>query len=240
MEKITEWLTNYEIIFTTVAAVMLSIMAILVSIAQNKTAKRQTKLMKQQAELMNMQLKVDKKLSSPHISMKLEFIFEEGTRGAQGQRVLVENNGGEAYNLDFTTAVFWNVVINYPDGAKFGMVRINNYLRSRFYSNNIGLLCDAQYEGNLARAAKIQSEFIQIFSNEGIIAFINPFIYAKLSYRDIFNENHVEYYHMLPVFDGKKLNESEGEKIFSNADDSLIIAELDFWKIEPNDLINLI
>ena len=240
INNLLEWLSNYEIIFTTITTVALSIMAIIVSIAQNKTAKRQAKLMEQQSELMNMQLLVDKKHVSPHISVKLKFVFEKDTQGAIGQRVIVENTGGEAYNLDFRTAVFWKVVINYPSGIKFGMIRINNYLRSRFYNNNTGLLCDAYYDGNLAQAANIHSEFNQIFNEAGIIAFITPFIYAKLSYDDIFNENHIDYYYLLPEFDGKKMSEEEGGKIFSNAEDSSVIAELDFWEIKPNDLINLI
>ena len=248
---VIEWLTKYEIIFTTIAAVGLSIMAIIVSIAQNQTAKRQTelmdrqgKLMEKQTELSNMQLIVEKKLASPQIYPALIQVRDAETNEVVVENIHVDNKGKDAYNIYCETAVFLNFFeIPYSRKSLFNMkdlcLPLKGYrfwhLRQNATTGELVIL-----KGNpdsFEKLCKLINSFNSVMNEKGYKGFFNVEYYLKVKYYDIFNDMHFEYFDVAELGRSTKLEASTGEKFLSRYENAPLEITLDISEEISTDLL---
>ena len=209
-------------------------MAIIVSLAQYQTAK-------EQSELMKVQLSVEKQVAFPQMLVITEKLNDESKEALITDIIRITNQGGVAYEFKCTTAVFFEVTVLSEDGIKIKKIPINGYYYITVMSNDAtGLLFYTYDKGNFSRLIGIMDDLDKFAAENGTKANIEVNRYVKLVYKDIFDEIHVDYLKVNPIFGSERIDNSEGESIFPNIIDSMISdGSLDFYTLSSKDLYDL-
>jgi hypothetical protein len=91
-------------------------------------------------------------------------------------------------------------------------------------------------EGNHAKASYIEREFSELAQSKGAIGFADVERYFRIKYKDIYAEDHTEFYLVDTAQRTRKLSTAEGMRIFKEWDRAFSRQVLDLGKFTPEKL----
>ena len=220
VSKIRDWLNTNKIFFETITAVLLSLMAITVSYQTNQIASYQTIIMKSEF------------LPILHLNVDLE--WNNTAAKYSDDELTISNIGAPLSELKSTGAIFFNVKWDTQnEEPKEALVPINDYYYMEINDNPQGELRRFYYRdpsghrGNYYKAVNINWEFSDFANEKNATGHVDLYRYVKLSYKDIFGDNQIEYY-LVNDLKSYRLGKEEGEKVFKHHDDNRFTNSVDF------------
>ena len=161
-KKFRTFLSKNKIFFDTLAAISLSLMAVIVAVLQVNITRKQN-------ELIEAQLLVQKQLASPHFNIRTQILDNNETGKPSAEVLVVTNEGGEVYNLDWEIAVFFDVVALSPDKPKEVEIPVSGYFYQQIFSQETtGTMLNGYGEDNFARLNKLSDDFDLILEENGV------------------------------------------------------------------------
>jgi hypothetical protein len=233
-EKLRKKLTHNKIFFETLAATALTLMAVVLSLGQLRVTQEQTTYLELQTTIQRAQ-------ASPQFVVVLKQVLNEVTGYASEDKLFIYNQGNIARKIEANTAVFFK--LSYVNKANFQekLVPITGYFWITAYSGDAtGLVLTIQGSENILKRREIQDVLDSLADANNVIINLEVQRYVKLTYRDIFNEVHTEYY-FVPATGGSELISVEkGKTLFEDyINASVKGTALDLDKMEAQDLYNL-
>ena len=220
VSKIRDWLTANKIFFETITAVLLSLMALMVLIQTNQIASYQTTIMKSEH------------LPILHLNVDLE--WNSTAAKYSEDELTISNIGAPLGELKSRVAIFfrvkWETQNNEPKEA---LVPINDYYYVEITDNPQGelrryyYLDSSGHRGNYYKAVNINWEFSDYANEKNATGYVDLLKYVKLIYKDIYGDNHIEYY-LVSDLNSYRLGEKEGQKIFKHYDYNRVTNSVDF------------
>ena len=219
VSKIRVWLNTNKIL--SITAIIISLMAIIVSMHANQIASDQTIIMKSEL-LPILHLNIDQKwnFTAPKYSE---------------DEITIYNIGAPLSEFKFKNAIFFKVKWDTQnDEPKEALVPIDDYYYIKEITDNPqGELITFYYigpsghRGNYYKAANIIWTFSDFADENNANGSVDLLRYFKLSYKDIFGDNHIEYY-QVDRLKSYRLSEIEGQKIFKHHGDNRFTNSVDF------------
>ncbi|MCE7044656.1 hypothetical protein [Dyadobacter sp. CY312] len=206
VNKVRNFLSENKIFFEVIVASLLSFMAVYVSIQANIIAQNQTEIMKEE--------------NLPQLEIRMTQEYNEEIKLYDNKAWLFFNRGGRLSDFDTKEYSFLKF-IHRPDYDTL-LIPLHNYIDMRgvLTGDSEGLVY--QVENN--HQGKKEVEIRDSLSSFG---FYNIEVYVAVSYSDIFDDNHVEYFQISPRI--IKIKKNEWKKIeshFQNAKDRFTLSNL--------------
>lgn len=209
IEKTRNFLNKNKIFFETVTASTLTVMAIIVAVAQLVVTSEQTAYLEQQTIIGRSQ-------ALPHFVISAKQFMNEDNTFAVGDKILVYNQGNIAYNIIVQTAVFFEFSYLYKTQTQDLSIPVSGYYTVQLISGDAtGLVLTIESPNNNSKRMKIQDDLRDLAKANDKSILLDVKRYIKLSYRDIFNELHTEYYYIPLIFGSTLMDKIEGESIFA-------------------------
>jgi hypothetical protein len=206
ISKIRNWLNKNKVFFEVIVAFSLSFMAIFLSIQANRIAKAQTKIMEEE--------------NLPQIEIRSTQEYNEQKKLYDNDIWLFFNRGGKIADFDVTNYSLYRFTYrpNY-DTLIFPIYSYMNY-RGVLTGESEGLIYQIDNDHNGAKEIELRDSL----SNYG---FYGIDTYAKLTYKDIFNKPHSEFYQINPSKKSiTKEHWEEIEKQFSDVSKTIYFKKL--------------
>ena len=231
-EKLRSFLNKNRIFFETIAATTLTIMAIVVAVAQLITTNEQTAYLEQQTI-------IERSQALPRFTVQVkQFMNEEGTF-AEDEKIMVYNHGNIAYNIKVDAVIFFELTYSENNKSRNLRIPISGYYAANIYTgDSTGLIVSSYDAKNHYKRFNLQNQLYDLEETTGRTISIDVKRYVKISYTDIFEVDHVEYYFVPIIYGGELLETAEGEKIF-NEYDSEMGKMLDINDLTPEVLYSL-
>jgi hypothetical protein len=198
------FLDRNEIIFKTITATTLTAMAIIVSAAQLFTAREQVLLAEASA--------------LPQFEIRIHSLRDEASGRYDENQLFIENTGGPIHELDVSTAVFAHVQawrqVQSPS-VEFDLP-VNGY----FFSHAVtgtgkGLLMAITGGKNNATFSDLIRRTRDLSSSQNWNGFLmNEHVYIHLTYRDLLDRAHDDYYKIPLVGGASRIPDYVGAQIF--------------------------
>ena len=218
VSEIRDWLDTDKIL--SITAIFFSLIAIAVSINANQIASDQTIIMKSEF------------LPILHLNVDLE--WNNTAAKYSDDELTISNIGAPLSELKSRGAIFFNVRWDTQnDKSKEALVPIKDYYYVEIINNPQGELRSFYYtdpsghRGNYYKAIDMDLRFFNFAETKNATGSVYVVRYVKLSYKDIFGDNHIEYY-LVNGLKSYRLGEEKGQKIFKYYDDNLLTNSVDF------------
>lgn len=191
IRKLRIYLTKNKIFFEVIVSMALSFMAIYVSIQANKIAENQTRIMEE--ELL------------PQLEIRPSVEFNQELQIYDNTTWLFYNHGGKLSNFNTEEYSFIKIIDKNSENYDTIIRPLYSYLDFRGVltgeSEGLIYLVDNHHHGN--KEMELRNSLI----NE---AYIEIHVYVQVSYKDLFNKEHYEYFQISPGI--KKVSKSHWEK----------------------------
>lgn len=199
-----------KIFFETLAAVFLTIMSIIVGIAQWSSANSQNKIAEIQKELAEAQ-------ALPSFEIKIEQFKDQQSGMYNRNDLIILNHGGPAYNFEAESAYFIKTTYADPTVSCELRVPLDGYFAADFEgSGSTGQLVQMYGDKNNLMYSELTNEPIELNKNNSYALNLQQELYLKLSYTDLLNRSHMEYYQVHAVRGGKRIDDKTGEPILKH------------------------
>ena len=206
LNRIRKGLNNNKIFFEVIVASLLSFMAVYVSIQANRIAKTQTKIMQEE--------------NLPQLEIRMTQEYNEQIKLYDNDIWLFFNRGGRLSDFDTKEYSFYKFTYN-PDYDTL-MLPLHNYLNMRgtLTGESEGLVYQVDNNHYGAKVMELRDSLINF-------GFHEIKTYIAVSYVDIFNDRHEEYFQISPGINRIKKQEwNTIETSFQNAKDKFSFSEL--------------
>lgn len=177
ISKIRTWLNKNKVFFEVIVALLLSFMAIFLSIQANRIATTQTKIMEEE--------------NLPQIEIRSTQEYNERNKLYDNDIWLFFNRGGKISDFDVTNYSVYR--FTYRPNYDTLIFPIHSYLnyRGTLTGESEGLIYQIDNNHNGSKEVELRDSL----SNYG---FYGIDTYAKVTYKDIFNNLHDEFYQINP------------------------------------------
>jgi hypothetical protein len=231
MERLRSFLRQNKIFFETVAALALSLMAVVVGVAQYKT-------MSQQTSLIGLQTRIAEAQALPQFEIAIKQKLNVDTAKFDDNYLVVENHGGPVHRFDSEPAYFLKVTV-VTQSNSMGKVEIpvNGYFLSQAVSSSgTGVLTTIMGNHNNASFINLNHQISEAALARGWpVGFVEERILVTLSYFDLLDRPHKDYYEVPTVGGGWRLSDPDGEAAFKEWDK---FPRLELSKVDPSALLN--
>lgn len=194
-EGIRQWLEKNKIFLDVVSAMLLPVAAVYVAYKANSIADVQTKIMEQQV--------------MPRIEIRTDQIFNEKNELSDTQMFSVFNMGGKLSNFDYDHVEFLNIELyNGISSNDTILLPIADYqvVGGIISGNSEGLVYTLTNSHGDSSIVNLRNNLITKH-----IGYCNILSYAKVTYEDLFGNEHKEYFRTNP--DVVKIKEIEWNKV---------------------------
>lgn len=176
--KVKAWLEDNKIYFEIGVASLLSLMAIIISVQSNRIAKVQTEIARETA--------------LPHLEIRDQLEFNDKTKLWDNRFLSVYNRGGALTDFELRHLSF--MVINSSTESALDSISLpidNYYDWKQVLGDGQGLIFQINNDHRGAKEVALRD------SLNGI-AYFQIETYVRMTYKDILNETHVDYYKISP------------------------------------------
>lgn len=179
IKRLRNFLEENKVFFEVVVSVLLSIMAVLVSIEANRIANAQTRIMEQE--------------NSPHLEIRMTQDYNQELKIYDNTNWLVFNRGGKIIDFEANECTFFKFYYGQnPDSIVIPIYGYFN-LRGLLSGESEGLIYQVDNDHN----GKIEIALRDSLMNYGYFEMAS---YIEITYRDIFDKKHSEYYQIAPGY----------------------------------------
>lgn len=210
-------LEENKIFFEVFVATSLSFMAIYVSIQANKIAENQTKIMEEE--------------NLPQLEIRMSQEYNDEIKIADNNVWHFFNRGGKLSNFEIKDYTFLKFGTRMELGNDSVILPLYNYLnwRGTLTGESEGLIYQIDNNHNGVNEVRLRDSL----SNWGFYQIVS---YVAISYVDIFDKDHIEYFRISPGIG--KVSEKEWEKIKREFEESRNV--FTFSKLNAFDIIKRI
>jgi hypothetical protein len=200
--KLHAWLGRHKIIFETVAVTVFTFASIFVAILQWHTAEKQADISKRQ--------------SLPNFVIATHRVRSQGQEEPSliDDELHVQNFGGPARALEhqITTFLRFTTLTKGDSAPNRTDVQLNGYYNSTRVTNDAvtGLLIKSWGHGNDQQLENLLKEIQELAGKKGYICIVELARYIKLTYSDLFDQNHAEYFFVPTVGVASRISAAEG------------------------------
>ena len=207
---------NIKFYSETIAATLISIMAVMVAFSQCSISWEQTKIMKLQTD-------IAKKKFLPTFIISAAQIKGEKTDKYSEDRISIENKGFPISEFNCKTIVVYNIEITkIPSFHKEVFIPINGYYSGTFHTGKgDGLIATIEGYRNNIRAAEFEWKFSEHCRSKNEIGNIRILRFVKISYKDTFGAEHIEYFDVPLIYGANKMTPEKGQEIFKEYNEKL-------------------
>ncbi len=220
----------------TIAATLISIMAVLVAFSQCSIFLEQTKLLKVQTDIAKKQFLPTFVISAAQLKEDLKDYYSE-------DKIFIENKGFPVSEFNCESRVFFNVKLTKISVFhKEAFIPISGYYSGTAHTaKGDGLLATIEGYRNNLKAAKFERKFSEYCGGKGEFGNINILRYVRISYRDTFGVEHIEYFDVPMIYGAYKMTSEKGKEIFKEYDEKWEHCGFpDFDQITVEEFYNLI
>jgi hypothetical protein len=226
------WLKANKIWFETVAASLLSAMAIVVSVQQSRMASKQT-------ELLSFQTRIAEAQSLPQFEIAIRQKSNKATGKSDGNLLVINNRGGTVHDFKADVAYFLVLTAYSGEGVDISReeVATTGYFTDRVLSAaGIGELVTMSGDHNSARTNELRVALAKLVNAKKDFWFVllDDQIVVRLSYSDILDRSHEEYYEAQLRGGGLRLLDDYGQAQFSIWHAG---PQVNLWTVRADDLL---
>jgi hypothetical protein len=222
LRRITSWLNTHQAWFTAIAATFLAMASLWVGYQQMRIADTQERIAEAQA--------------LPAFEIGISQIKDDATGIYKTNELQVDCVEGRAFEFDGHAAYFLNftAITKTPQIQRVSFrIPVNGYYDSSFVSSATkGRLLTALGHNNNERFNKLAQSLRQPGNSKFDAVDVEERTYFSLSYKDLLERRHSQFYEVFAIGGANRLKDSVGETIFSDWRASLPRMELD--KITPD------
>ncbi len=230
-----DWLQRNKIFFETIAATLLALMAIIISFAQISISSKQYVLIEIQTD-------IARKQAIPQFVIAARQIRDpDGI--VRSNAIYVNNRGGIVRDFHCNLAIFFDVELtSLKGGVKKLAIPINGYYSSSAYNaEGTGQILVIRGYLNDEKLSQLRKDCYRLAGEKEAFCNIQVEQYLRLYYRDIFGEDHEDYYYVPFIYGGSPIEAKEGKEIFDKyeaARKNLSMVEFD--KLTADKLFELV
>lgn len=213
ISKIRKYLEKNKIFFEVIVASLLSFMAIYVSVQANKIAESQTMIMEQE--------------NLPQLEIRMTQDYDETIKIYDNNIWLFFNRGGKILNFDIKEYSFFK--FNQLMDTQIDSLNLPLYgylnMRGILTGESDGLIYQIDNDHNGVKEVELRNSLIGY-------GYFNISTFVKVTYDDIFDKPHVEYFQINPGI--KKISEQkwkEAENEFNNSNERFQFSKLERLQI---------
>ncbi|MDB6024135.1 MAG: hypothetical protein JWM68_358 [Verrucomicrobiales bacterium] len=192
-----------------IAAIVVCIIAVLAAIVTIYTI-----IHAPNASVSNENIEIKK--AQPVFVISKHQLKKEGEDYYADEELRIQNVGGPAKELKHTISVWYELRLYKKDHTTFKTnIPVNGYYPVHGVTSDAltGLLVTAVGDRNNERATRFERQVCALAKTNGFnICLIEMFQYVGLSYLDLFDRHHTNYFYVRPVSGGEQINGKEGEK----------------------------
>lgn len=202
MKKITKWLRNNEIYFTTICTILLSGMAIIVSVISNQVANRQ--------------FEMDYFEKQPDFQITKEQLFNEKNQKYEDTNLIITKLTGKAKNIEIETITLLDIeYTNTNNEAKNSRFLIEGYYDTSFLSGKTeGIIETETGHKNNRKEIELENYLVEMIENQNQFIYTELKTYVQIKYLNFQNESKTEYFDASSI-SGKLINNDTLSKYFN-------------------------
>lgn len=182
--RLHAWLKRHKVIFETLATAVFTFASIFVAWLQWRTAETQ--------------IEISRRQSQPNIIVSTQHLKEANEASFSNEELHVQNVGGIAKNLKADVAVWFEFELFTSQGKKDSIfIPITGYYGAHFVNGEIatGILVRCKGHRNWAKFINFYDQLKERVKSAGLgLGYLNQHEYVKITYRDVFDEQHEQYY----------------------------------------------
>jgi hypothetical protein len=210
MEKLRNFLTVNKIFFDTLTTFALASMAVIVAFAQWTVMNQQAQYQEQQTTMQHTQ-------ALPKFVIETDQLWNEDKTFRETEKLMVYNYGNSAYNVHVNNVVFLDATLTHQGETQKRRIAIADYYTFTDITNNpTGLVSSSSVTGNNSAFYNLEQHLLEPMNTmdaKGLMS-INLARYVSITYTDVFNETHTEYYRVNDVIPADSIDKSEGVGAF--------------------------
>lgn len=198
----------------TIAATLISIMAVLVAFSQCSISREQTRLLKMQTDIAKKQLLPTFVISAAQLKEDIKDSYSE-------DKIFIENKGFpiSEFNCE-SRVVFKGELTKISVFHKEAFIPINGYYSGTAHTaKGDGLLATIEGYRNNFKAAKFERKFSEYCGEKGEIGNINILRFVRISYKDAFEVEHIEYFDVPLIYGAYRMTSEKGKEVFKEYDE---------------------
>lgn len=193
MKKITEWLKNNEVYFTTICTILLSIMAIIVSIISNRVANRQ--------------FEMDYFEKQADFQITKEQLFDEKTKKYEETNLIITKLTGKAKNIEIATITLLDIeYTSTKNETKNSLFLIEGYYDTSVLSGKTeGIIQTETGHKNNSKEIELENYLTEMIENQNQFIFTQLKTFVQIKYLNFQNDSKTEYFDASSI-SGKLIN----------------------------------
>lgn len=231
MEQVRAWLKRNKVFFETITALALSVMAIIVAVGQYYTTSRQT-------SFMALQTQIAEAHALPQFEIAVKQKLNVETAKFDDNYLIVDNHGGPVHGFDVEPAYFLKVsIVDQRFASGKAQIPVSGYFLSQAVSSSgTGLLTTIIGNHNNARFVDLNHQLSAAATARGwSVGLLEERVFLALTYLDLLDRRHEEYYEVPTVGGGWRLPDATGRRIFEEWRSP---QRLEMSKLDPDTLLN--
>lgn len=185
-----------------------------------------------QAKIAYSDFKLHKAEQLPVFKIDNDLIKNDSINFFDTEDLKITNEGCVIRDFKYSISAFYSIEIKYLKNSRYYLFAVNDYYQLSFYTNNMkGELMHAYCPGNNKEFSRFYNDCLNSSKGDTLID-TRKIGFIRLSYTDINDEKHIEYYNS----QGLKLTEDKYNSIFKSVGDNRILKMKDYDLNFINDL----